>query len=220
MSADLAAVHLALRNRALAVSVATTGATTLSATATGYARAAGSFVTDGFKVGMEITPTGFTSNPVDVLDAVAALALTTKSARSVEAAAGGRTIAALFPALRSFENAALTPVTGRHFIEEDFVPATHRLLSGPANGGEVVEEGEYFLKWYGIPGSGISALRKSVDALKARFTPGTNLTAGSHTVRVRGEVGPQTGQIIPLTNHAVLVLRIPWQVYSLNVIAA
>ena len=72
------AVLLALRNRALSLVVATTGSVSLSATATGYARAAGSFVTDGFKVGMDLTATGFTTpgnNGAHVLMAVTALTL-------------------------------------------------------------------------------------------------------------------------------------------------
>src|SRR5687768_14914975 len=37
----------------------TTGSTTLEATATGYRRAAGSFVTNGFKIGQQVTASGF-----------------------------------------------------------------------------------------------------------------------------------------------------------------
>ena len=58
---DHLAALLALRGRALTLSVATTGSTSLSATTTGYARAAGSFITDGLVVGAEITASGFTT---------------------------------------------------------------------------------------------------------------------------------------------------------------
>jgi hypothetical protein len=76
---------------------ATTGSATLSATATGYARTTGSFVTDGFRVGHEITASGFsnaTNNGRSVVTAVTATALTvTKTGGTVaEAAAAGRTI--------------------------------------------------------------------------------------------------------------------------------
>jgi hypothetical protein len=76
---------------------ATTGATSLSATATGYARAAGSFVTNGFRVGQTITASGFTNaanNGRAVITAVTATALTvTKTGGTVaEAAAANRTI--------------------------------------------------------------------------------------------------------------------------------
>jgi hypothetical protein len=76
---------------------ATTGSATLSATATGYARTTGSFVTDGFRVGHQVTASGFgnaTNNGRSVVTAVTATALTvTKTGGTVaEAAAAGRTI--------------------------------------------------------------------------------------------------------------------------------
>jgi hypothetical protein len=59
--------------------VFTTGTATLQATATGYTRASGSFITDGFLVGLPITASGF-ANPANngssVITAVTATALT------------------------------------------------------------------------------------------------------------------------------------------------
>lgn len=224
MSLDLLAVHLALRSRALSLVVATTGSTTLSATAAGYARASGSFITDGFREGMELNATGFAvagNNGPHVITAggVSALALTC-SGCSVDAAAAGRTLSVGIPTLRSFENVRLTPLVGRHFFEEDFVPATSSVFTIPASSGDVYDTGLYILKWYGLPGTGVSALRKSVDALKARFAPGTQLTAGTDFVRIRGDQAPYTGQIIPLSSWSVLTLTVPWRVRSVNAIAA
>jgi hypothetical protein len=66
--------------------------TLLSATATGYARATGSFVTDGYRVGQPILASGFTNaanNGRSVVTAVAATALTvTKTGGTVAEAAG------------------------------------------------------------------------------------------------------------------------------------
>lgn len=56
----------------------TTGSTALSATSTGYARAAGSFLADGFAVGMLVSGAGFTTpgnNAPKVLTAVGALTM-------------------------------------------------------------------------------------------------------------------------------------------------
>lgn len=217
---DLLAVHLALRNRALAVVPATTGSTSLSATATGYHRAAGSFVTDGFKPGMEFTPTGFATNTVDVIKSVTASDLETMNARAVEAEASGRTIAVGFPAMRAWENDSFTPDPARPYAEEDFEPGTQRLITQAATG-KIHEDGLYVIKRYGLLNFGVAALRKEVDALKALFTPGTTLTAGSHVVTIRTDVSPQTGRVTPLTSgHAVLVLTIPWYARSTNAIAA
>lgn len=218
---DLLATHLALRNRALSLIVETTGSTSLSATATGYNRVAGSFVADGFSPGMEITPAGFATNTVDVLITVTASDLTTKNARPVEVAAGGRTISVGVPALRAFENVDLIPVAGRPYFEEDFVPGTNTLRTFPAQGATGEETGLYVLKIYGLSNVGISAIRKTIDALKALFAPGTTLTAGVNTVRVRSDVSVQSGQILPQGNGwSVCVLTIPWRAYSINQVAA
>lgn len=217
---DLLAVHLALRNRALSLVVATTGVTSLSATATGFHRASGSFVVDGFLTGMELVPVGFAANTARVIQSVTAGDITTTTAPAVEAEAASRSLSVGIPSLRSMENVSLTPVGGRPYYEEDFVPATATLL-GSKSGGYVYDTGLYVAKWYGLSGVGISALRKSVDALKALFAPGTALVAGSSVVRIPGDISPQTGQIIPLSGGwAALTLRVPWVVESINQVAA
>ncbi len=76
---------------------ATTGSVSLSATATGYARATGSFVTDGFAVGQQITASGFTNsanNGSSVVSAVTATALsvTKNPVTATEAAAAARVV--------------------------------------------------------------------------------------------------------------------------------
>lgn len=218
---DHTAATLAFRNRALSVSVCTTGASTLSATTTGYARTAGSFVTDGFAPGMEVTPTGFTSNPVDIVTAVATLTLTVATARTAENAAAGRTISVGLPAHRAWENTDFTPVSGKPFVEEDYVPATNTLITLPADTGQLEETGLYILKWYGLATYGVTAIRKSIDAVKALFAPGTALTAGSNTVRVRTDTGPYAGQLLPQGNGwSVVVLTVPWRTRTTNAIAA
>jgi hypothetical protein len=75
----------------------TTGSATLAATATGYSRTTGSFITNGFAVGDEITASGFTTaanNGRSIVTAVTATDLTvTKAVPTVaEAAAAGRTL--------------------------------------------------------------------------------------------------------------------------------
>ena len=216
-------VHLALRNRALSLSVCTTGSLSLSATATGFARAAGSFVTDGFLVGMELTASGFVvagNNGSFVITAVTALALSCANT-TVDAAAAGRTLLVGLPALRAFENVDLIPVAGRPYVEEEYVPATNAMLTFPAQSATVEETGLYIVKWYGLSNTGISAIRKSVDALKALFAPGTTLTAASgDVVWARATIAATTGQMIPLTGGwSALVLTVPWLARSTNTVA-
>jgi hypothetical protein len=213
---DTTAAQLALRNHALTVTVATTGTTSLAATATGYTRAAGSFVADGFKVGMEVLAAGFATagnNGYKVVTAVTAGTLTVTSATTMatEAAGGNESIVCGFPEGRAWENTDFTPTSGRVYVEEDFIPATTEHFAGSYTNGVTRETGLYVLKWYGLSGSGIGAIRACTDALKDLFTPGTALTAGSHAVKVRGDVGPWVGELLPLEGgRTVATLTVSW----------
>ena len=74
-------VHLALRARAEGLVVCTTGVMALAATTSGYTRASGSFVADGFAIGQEIVPASFATNTPRVVKAVSALTLTTTATK-------------------------------------------------------------------------------------------------------------------------------------------
>lgn len=216
---DYNAYDLALRARAVSLVVATTGSITLSATTSGYTRTTGSFLTDGFAVGMEITPTGFAANTTDVITAVSALSITTKTARAAESAASGRTLSSGLPALRAFDNLAFEPTPGRPYVEADFVPATATLRTGPAQGGTQELTGLYVIKWYGLSNTGAANIRKAVDALGALFTPGTTLTAGSDVIRIRPDQAPYPSQITQRAGGwALCVLTIPWRIHTANVV--
>lgn len=279
-----AACRTALRNRAIALSVATTGAITMSATATGYTRTpiagtgtlaanagvgtfntsqagvivngsvvtvagtnyivshfdgttgctlsgaptfgaaaftyTGSFIVDGLTAGMEIVPTGFGTNPVGTISSVTARTVTT-AARSVEASASGRTLAVGLPQLRDWENADITfeRVAGRLYVTEEYSPSTHSLYASPKQGGDVEETGMYVLKVFGISGTGTDAIDRYVDGLRALFAPGTQLTAGADTVRIRADVAPSSSAVIPQGDGwTVCALPIHWSANSKNVI--
>lgn len=50
----------------------------------------------------------------------------------------------------------------------------------------MVETGLYIVTYYGLWDKGDAALRRASTTIKRRFTPGTNLTAGADTIRIRG----------------------------------
>ena len=231
---DEDALTLAFRNRMLTLAVVTTGAQTLSATATGYARASGSFLTDGFRDGMEFTPSGFADNTVRVIKTASALTIETRSdaARyptegtgsipqpSAEAPAAGRTLSVGIPLGRAFDNKKFQGSAGRPYIEEDYVPATSTLL-GTKNGGYVYEEGLYVIKWYGLEDKGTGGIRKPVNALKALFAPGSVVFASGLPVRVRADTTVKSGQILPQGDGcAVCTVTVPWRAETINVVAA
>jgi len=218
---DTMAATLALRGRALALSVCTTGSTTLSATSTGFARASGSFVTDGFQVGMELLASGFSAanNGYAVVESVSALALKIAGGRSVQAAAGSRTLTVGLPEGRSWENTEYTPTAGRPYVEEDMVPATSRLWTFPSDGGQLEETGLYVIRWYGLAGRGIGGLRRSVDALKARFAAGTPIAMDAGTLRVRADLGPFAGAVRQIDGGwALCTVTVPWLARSQNAV--
>ncbi len=219
-------VREAFRERAETVVVATTGSTTISATAAGFVRSAGSFLTDGFAPAMEIVPTGFnaTNNAPAVIESVTATTMTITGGRAAQAALAGRSIVTGLPLARQWENTQ-TPYLNapgvRPYVSEQWVPATFTLLSFPADGGDVEESGLYILTWFGLANKGILAIRRGVRALKAKFTPGTVLLASGNAVRVWGNPGVLEGQLIPLENGYVSCqITIPWRGMSTNVIAA
>lgn len=220
---DLLQTNLILRARSASLVVATTGAISLSKTAAGYARMSGSFLDDGFEVGMDITPAGFPVNTVEVVTSVGALTLgTTDHARA--AAAGSRSIIAGLPEGQSYANVSPSgvykPTVGRAWVEENFVPATSRVTTWPRNIGHMEETGIYVIKWYVPAGVGSNALLRSIDALKALYAPGTTFAVGSNSVEVTGDPGPFAGQILPADDWAVCTLTIPWLARSRNAIAA
>lgn len=218
------AAKLAFRNRAIALSVITTGSAALGVTAVGYTRQTGSFITDGFVVGMEVTPsTGFTETTPGVIAEVAAQLLTIKGGRTViQQQAAGRVLVVGLPAIRAWENldAQDLVLAGRWYVTEQFVPATHELL-GQRSGGLAKETGLYVLTVFAPENIGSLAIEALLDDLLALFTPGTSLTAGSDTVRVRADVAPFAGQIIPQGDGwSRCVLTVPWWALTTNTIAA
>ncbi len=210
--------QLALESRLRAVVVATTGSQSLAATTTGYTRATGSFLTDGFAAGMEVTPAGFTQTALGVITAVDDLTMTIDGGRTVQSAGAGRSLIAGLPALRAWENLDLEPITGRPYVEGDYVPATRDLRTIPSTGGVVEDTGLYIVKWYGIAGTGLLALSRAANALLALFRPGDVLAlADSTTLRIRETPAPYRGQArADAPGWAVVTVTIPWRLYSTN----
>lgn len=193
---------------------------TLAATTSGYTRTTGSFILDGFTVGSEVTPSGFATNTRRVITRVEALTLTVSSTVTAESAGGSRSLVVSMPAVFGRENTVFSPIPGRPYVTERFVPATNALRAGPAANGVREETGMYELRWYGLANTGALGIRQAVDALAARFTPGTTLTAGSNVVRIRGDIAPVPSAIVPADDgRALCILSIYWRVFSANVVA-
>lgn len=220
--------QLAFRARATSLVVATTGSTSLAATSTGYTRSSGSFVSDGFVVGMEITAAGFGSagnNGVKRVTKVQAGTLTVTSITGgnvTESAGSGRSLLAGLPLLRAWENIEFTPISGRPYVAEEWVPGGSSVITWPEKTGIFHEDGLSQWRFYGLPKVGVSALRATVTAFKKLFTPGTffNLSDGT-TVAVRGDTAVKSSHILPAEpGWVVCIVSIPWQTFTRNATAS
>lgn len=230
---DLEAARLACRTRLRGMTVATTGATSIAATATTYTRAAGSFLTDGFRTGMELLASGFApsgNNGYKVVTEVAAgtLTVTSDTTMAVAAAGGNETLLAALPETRLWENAKpqrsgvqiAAPTTGRPYIADEFIGATHEQITFPANNGTSEETGFYIVTLYGLTNTGTAGMEAISRAIRLLFTPGTTLIAGADVLRVPLR-GATSGQILPLGNGwSYQQTRCPWLARSTNLVAA
>jgi hypothetical protein len=226
--------RLALRARLRSLEVCTTGTMALAATANGYTRAAGSFLTDGFRVGMELLAAGFATsgnNGYKVITEVTALtmAVTSPTTMATEAAGGNESLTVGLPETCLWENerpvrsgvAIEQPTQGRPYIAEELVPATYRLRTMPSNGGRADNTGMYVVHWFGLSGQGSAGIEDCIQAVKARFASGTTVTVGSDVVRTSGETGPLGDTLRPLSNGWTLcTIRIPWYADTQNAVAA
>lgn len=214
---DHGAVLRAARAYARTLTVCTTGTTTLEATSTGYARASGSFLTDGFRVGMEVTPTGFPQTAVGVITAVSALALTIAGGRTVATSAGSRALAVKLPSIAAWTNLPRSRVTGQPFVEEEYLPggAPFKQTLGPF--GRLVFQPTYVLRLGVAQGTDHTASLAYADALCTHFAPTTPLTVSGSTVYVRPDLGPFPSPVaLTEDGWAVVTLSIPLQVDTDN----
>ena len=125
------AIRRALESRLASTIVATTGSASISATATGYARAAGSFVSDGFKVGDMVKGSGFSNsanNGYGIITAVSALSMTVDVDRTAEAA-GTRTLDVVMPEKRKYEGQKVEHVPSRPMVRAAVVPVSAPLVA-------------------------------------------------------------------------------------------
>lgn len=211
-------MQLAMRARALTLMVTTTGVTSLSATSTGYARTTGSFFTDLFYPGMEITPAGFATNLPRVITAVTPLAITVSGAVPVEAAAGGRSLTVGLPSSRAWENVAFQPTAGVPWVEEQFIPGPMAQVTLGPNG--VLEATPMYALYVNLPAETGLTVKRYVNALRTLFAPRTAIPLASGDVlRVRSDTGPYAGQLQQgQPGFAVQPLTIPLRLLTQNLI--
>lgn len=215
---DHRGTRLALRKHLLTLSVCTTGSTTLAATATGYSRAAGSFLDDGFAVGMEVTPDGFTQESTGVITGLTALTMEILGGRTAEASGSGRTLSVGLPESRAWENVDHEPTAGVPYVQEDYAPGAARQVGlDPASETEV--RITYAPKIHVPEDTGPGAADAYADAILALFPPGLGLSVDEGTLRVTGRPAPWRGQAVRSKPGFVTVpVNIPLMIRSVMAI--
>lgn len=234
-------IQTTLRKHAMGMVIATTGNNELEVTATGFKRILGSFIDENFRRGMEIISSGFPAadnvraiitsvSPTDmrvspfVITIANGVQTVVRPVLVPSAAAIGRTITAVIPSMWSLENEApiglteFIPVTGIPYVEEEYSTGPNRTFGVPVKRARLEYTGEYFLKLHGVSGSGVAAMRKTMDAIEAHFAAGTTLvTPRGYKITMSSDPAPATQNMVRTTSGPVLPLYIPWIVRSRNV---
>lgn len=229
----------ALRDRALALSVVSI-TDTISATATGYARASGSFLDDKVEVGQEIVGTSFSNsqnNNAKLVTDVDALTITTRG--FVTDAQGNRELAAVgvsgtvvegaatrtldvgLPADAELVNGSLRPGAGVPWWREEYDPGPQtRIGVGPLADVEVLVD--YFITLFLPSGIGSRAARRYADEILNHFAPGLSLSVPNSSFRVRGDVAPFPGKFVqsadPVAGYLVVPVTVPLILRTANAI--
>jgi hypothetical protein len=235
---DRTDIQLALRTKLAALTVATTGVTSLSATATGFHRTAGSFLADKFARGMWVTRTGFATLTPGVITNVTASDLdvtlylityplgkqtVTSPAMTVESAASGRSLTVGLPAMQAWESGpTLTPIAGVPYVEEQYVPGPV-FVANDGYQGRLEIRPMYSPRIYVGESVGIGADGRYADAMLRLFAPGTVIplptgTAGDSMV-VRGQSGDAAaspGQRTPTSTIGNTVMP-GWSTLPVNI---
>ncbi len=218
---DHSVALLACRNLLDTLSVATTGSMSLAATTSGYTRASGSFITDGFKVGMEVLPAGFATDTRRIVKEVAALTLTVDATLTAEASAGSRSLTVGQPEYRQYPNITYNPAqaAGRPYTEEEWLPGPS-VVNTLGSTAKYIAEPTYIVKWYGLAGKGNADIDACTDAVLELFAPGTAISLSTgDTLVVRRNPAPYKGQILNPSSapgRAVVTVTVPLWAFTTN----
>lgn len=180
----------------------------LTATATGYVRAEGSFADDGFRPGDTVRPDGFADPRPAIVLAVSDLALVVDRDGTPEPAPVAAALAVILPERRRFEGQPFVRPRNKPWLRASLRPAAAPVVAFGA-GGLVRQEGTFVVELFEPvdAGRGLARLERLAAALRARFAPGRRLARDGHTVRT-GEVRRGTVQETP--EHLSLAVTVYW----------
>jgi hypothetical protein len=142
---------------------------------------------------------------------------TTITCRTPATSAGSRALVANLPAMRGFENVAITPVPETPYVTEEYLPGGGNQLTYGGSGATLEVRPTYVLTVYAPQDTGVGALRKTCDALLTHFAPTTPFTVNGDVLRVRHDVIPSPSPIAQTEDGwATCTLSIPLALLTTN----
>lgn len=217
---DITDLRIKVRTLLSTLVVCTTGSISLASSLVGYTRSdGGSFVTDGFAVGMEVLASGFaTNNGYTTVTEVTASLLSVAGGRTVEATAAVRTVKCVLPERVVYENLNTDPDNSRQYVEEELLTDAPPQLLGLTSGGVVEHTPQYILRWYFPEDVGTRGPDRCAQKLLELFPAGSTLALADGTfVKVRGDIMPSRSKLTPdKPGWTVCTITIPLRAYTLN----
>jgi hypothetical protein len=157
-----------------------------SVTASGgvYARASGSWITDGFRIGQEVQVTGVGSGTVVRVKSLTASTLTT-TGTATGSGASPRFLVGL-PQGRAWEGQGVyRPTLGQPYISEAYVPANAaRITQGSGASPTIQHDINANVTLFYPASEGTEAIERMAGAIQAHFMPKTKLTRDTIGARV------------------------------------
>jgi len=163
-------LRAAVRERLLTVTEVDVSVGSITASGGVYTRASGSWITDGFRIGQEVTVSGLSGgNGVVRVRSLTALALTTTGTAS--GSGTGRFLVAL-PQGRAWEGQGVyRPTLGQPYISEAYVPASSARVSQGSPTPVIQHDINANVTLFYPASEGTEAVERMAGAIQAHFMP-------------------------------------------------
>lgn len=183
-----ASIRAALETHLCALRLADTGPRTdIAATATGYQRAAGSFLDDGFQVGDTVQPSGFADTAAAIVIALSDSVMVVDRKVTPESAGAAVSLAATIPERRKFEGQPFQKPKDKPWLRAALRPAGAPLVAW-GSGGLLRHHGSFLVELFEPvdSGRGLARIERLSAALCAHFKAGRAVLHGAARVRITG----------------------------------
>ena len=120
------------------------------------------------------------------------------------------------PTARAWENINYTPTIGTAWVKETYLPGP-MFRETVGSSAQLEVRPTYIVEFYSGENIGMDALSLLADTCLELFAPGTEMTAGSDVLRVRGDTAPYRGQVLTGGDgFASVAVTIPCRIRTTN----